>query len=278
MMWMSLLLALTAPDAAAPSKSLRDCADCPDMIVIPAGRFDMGTSDEDIRRWGVAPTNRTIGWQQPQHRVTIAYRFALGATPVTRREYALFAREAGEKVAGIGWESTGLRQTDDDPVVRVSWDEAIAYAAWLSRRTGRQYRLPSEAEWEYAGRSGTTTAYWWGDDAGVDRTVCDDCGSAWDGKGTAPVRQFPPNPFGLYDMLGQIFEWTQDCWNDHYRGAPGDGSPWMTGDCAVHPSRGGSWNLDARIARASQRARDDHDYQGNMVGFRVARDLEPSDE
>lgn len=276
-MLMAMLLAGMAP-VAAPRGSFQDCADCPTMVVIPAGQFDMGTSEEDIRRWGVAPTNRTIGWQQPQHRVTIAYSFALGETPVARADYARFAREVGEKVAGIGWESTGLRQTDNDPVVRVSWDEATAYADWLSHRTGKRYRLPSEAEWEYAARSGTTTAYWWGDDAGVNRTVCDDCGSEWDGKGTAPVRQFPPNPFGLYDMLGQMFEWTRDCWNDQYRGAPADGSPWMTGDCAVHPSRGGSWNLDARIARASQRARDDHDYQGNMVGFRVARDLDAHDE
>ncbi|WP_404479930.1 formylglycine-generating enzyme family protein [Novosphingobium sp. BL-52-GroH] len=267
----------TAAPAAAPPPSIQDCADCPEMIVIPAGPFAMGTSEDDIRRWGVAPTNRTVGWQMPQHRVTIAHRFALGATPVTRAQYGRFAREVGDKVAGVGWESTGLRQTDDDPVVRVSWDEASAYAAWLSRRTGKRYRLPSEAEWEYAARASTTTAYWWGDDAGVGRTVCDDCGSEWDGKGTAPVRTFPANPFGLYDMLGQTFEWTRDCWNEDYRGAPADGSPWMTGDCAVHPSRGGSWNLDARIARSSQRARDDHDYQGNMVGFRIARDMEPGE-
>lgn len=275
---MSVLVCLAmAANATAAPVSIHDCADCPEMVVIPAGQFAMGTSEDDVRRWGVAPTNRTIGWQKPQHRVTIAYRFALATTPVTRAEYARFARDVGDKVAGIGWEATGLRQTDQDPVVRVSWDQAMAYAAWLSRRTGKRYRLPSEAEWEYAARADTSTAYWWGDDAGVNRTVCDDCGSEWDGKGTAPVRTFPANPFGLYDMLGQTFEWTRDCWNDHYSGAPDDGTPWLRGDCAVHPSRGGSWNLDARLARSSQRARDDHDYEGNMVGFRVARDLEPGE-
>ena len=113
----------------------------------------------------------------------------------------------------------------------------------------------------------------WGDDAGVNHTVCDDCGSEWDGKGTAPVGHFPPNPFGLYDMLGQVFEWNADCWNGNYVGAPADGSPWSTGDCTQHPSRGGSWNLDARISRSGQRSRDGDDYEGNMVGFRVVRDL-----
>ncbi len=265
--------ALLALAAAAAPQTFRDCADCTEMVVIPAGAAEIGTSPAELERWGVAPTNRTIAWQQPKHRVTIAKPFALGATPVTRADYALFAKAAGEKVAGIGWESTGITQTDQDPVVRVSWDEAQAYVAWLSARTGKPYRLPSEAEWEYAARAGTTTAYWWGDNAGIGHTVCDDCGSEWDGKGTAPVRHFAANPFGLYDMLGQVFEWTADCWNADYRGAPADGSAWRTGDCSVHPGRGGSWNLDARIARISQRSRDDHEYQGNMVGFRVARDL-----
>lgn len=270
-----LALALAFSGGTAPAAAtFRDCPDCPVMVTIPAGRFAMGTGPDEIARWGVAPTNRTIGWQQPRHEVTIARAFALAETPVTRADYARFAAEAGPKIAGIGWESPGIRQSDADPVVRVSWDEAQAYVAWLSRRAGRPYRLPSEAEWEYAARGGTTTAYYWGDDAGVGHTVCDDCGSAWDGKATAPVRSFAPNPFGLYDMLGQVFEWTRDCWNPSYAGAPADGSAWMTGDCAVHPSRGGSWNLDARISRAGQRARDDHDYQGNMVGFRVARDLD----
>ena len=267
------LLLLAAATSSGSGSSFRDCADCTGMVVIPAGEFEMGTSQADLDRWGVAPTNRTIGWQKPKHHVTIARPFALAATPVTRGEYARFARDAGEKIAGIGWESPGFTQTDADPVVRVSWDEAQSYVAWLSKKTGKTYRLPSEAEWEYAARAGTTTAYWWGDDAGTGHTVCDDCGSDWDGKGTAPVRRFPANPLGLYDMLGQVFEWTQDCWNADYNGAPADGSAWRSGDCTIHPARGGSWNLGARFARVSQRSRDDHDYQGNMVGFRIARNL-----
>ncbi len=102
--------------------------------------------------------------------------------------------------------------------------------------------------------------------------MCDDCGSEWDGKGTAPVRSFPSNPFGLFDMLGQVFEWTADCWNASYVGAPLDGSAWSRGDCTLHPTRGGSWNLDSRYARTGARGRDGDDYEGNMVGLRVARD------
>lgn len=262
----ALLLATAAP-------AFRDCIDCPEMRPIPAGSYMMGTSAAEAERLGVAPTSRTLPWQQPQHRVTIANPVAFATTPVTRGQYAAFAKEVGEGVAGTGWEAPGIKQTDQDPVVRVNWHHAQAYATWLFRKTGKPYRLPSEAEWEYAARAGTTTAYWWGDDAGVNRTVCDDCGSEWDGKSTAPVGRFPANPFGLSDMLGQVFEWTQDCWNPGYAGAPADGSPWMTGDCTQHPARGGSWNLDARISRAGQRGRDGSDYEGNMVGFRVVRDL-----
>jgi len=272
---MSLALALAAAVASglAPGTVFRDCPDCPDMVVIPPGAFTMGTSTAEAERLGIAPTSRTLPWQQPQHRVVLRYTFALAATPVTRAEYAMFAREAGAGVAGSSWESPGIRQGDSDPVVRVTWREATAYVSWLAARTGKPYRLPTEAEWEYAARGGTTTAYWWGDAAGVNHTVCDDCGSAWDGKGTAPVRSFPPNPFGLYDMLGEVFQWNVDCWHENYLEAPADGSAWMTGDCTLHTARGGSWNLDSRIARAAQRSRDGVDYDGYMVGFRVARDL-----
>ena len=267
-------LALAAASGvAAPDAGFRDCADCPEMVAIPPGRFDMGTGAAEVARLGIAPTSRTLPWQQPQHPVTIAKRFALGATPITRVEYAIFAAARGEAVAGVGWSAPGIRQTDDDPAVRVSWRQASAYVAWLAGKTGQPYRLPTEAEWEYAARAGTRTAYWWGDDPGVGRTVCDDCGSEWDGKGTAPVRRFAANPFGLFDMLGQVFEWTADCWNPNYEGAPRDGSAWRAGDCTQHPARGGSWNLDARFARAGQRSRDANDYEGNMLGLRVARDL-----
>jgi formylglycine-generating enzyme required for sulfatase activity len=232
----------------------------------------MGMSENDVQRLGVARSNRTLPWMQPAHQVRIARPFLLGSTPVTRAEYRKFALDQGEAQAGSNWRTPGIRQTDNDPVVRVSWRQAQAYLAWLTKRTGKPYRLPTEAEWEYAARAGARTARWWGDDAGVNRTVCDDCGSAWDGKSTAPVRHFPPNKLGLYDLLGQVFEWTADCWNTRYAGAPVDGSAWLTGDCNMHPARGGSWNLDARYATVMQRSRDRTDYEGNMVGFRVARD------
>jgi formylglycine-generating enzyme required for sulfatase activity len=261
----------TLPPRSVP-RSFRDCSQCPEMIMIPPGRFAMGTSPEEAIRLGIAPNNRILPWQQPQHAVHIDKPFALGAAPVTRADYAAFAAEAGAQIAGSGWESPGIAQTFRDPVVRVSWRQANAYVAWLTHRAGKPYRLPTEAEWEYAARAGTTTAFWWGDDVGIDHTVCDDCGSEWDGKGTAPVRSFPPNPFGLFDMLGQVFEWTADCWNASYVGAPLDGSAWSSGDCTLHPTRGGSWNLDSRYSRAGSRGRDGDDYEGNMVGLRVARD------
>jgi formylglycine-generating enzyme required for sulfatase activity len=272
------MIGLLASIAAAltgvtPPMTLRDCADCPQMILIQPGRFQMGTSPAEAVRLGIAPTNRILPWQQPQHTVTLTKSFALGATPVTREQYSRFAAEQGAAVAGSGWEAPGFKQTTRDPVVRVSWRQANAYVAWLTHKTGKSYRLPTEAEWEYAARGGTTTAFWWGDDAGVDHTVCDDCGSEWDGKGTAPVQSFPANPFGLFDMLGQVFQWSADCWNPNYDGAPDDGSAWLSGDCTLHPARGGSWNLDSRFSRAAARSRDGDDYEGNMVGLRVARDL-----
>ncbi len=243
------------------------------MTVVRGGAFDMGTSAEEALRLGIASTSRTLSWQQPRHSVIIGKPFAMAITPVTRAEYSEFAAEMGPSIAGSDWDAPGIEQTPQHPVVRVSWRQANAYARWLTRETGKFFRLPTEAEWEYAARAGTVTAFWWGDDAGIGHTVCDDCGSPWDGKSTAPVRSFAANAFGLYDMLGQVFEWTADCWNPNYLGAPTDGSAWMKGDCGLHPARGGSWNLDSRYSRVSARSRDGDDYEGNMVGFRVVRDL-----
>lgn len=262
----------TRSDAPAVGTVLRDCPDCPELVVVPAGRFVMGITPAEAERMG-APGNRYVSWEQPQHEVTIGKALAMGRYPVTRDEYALFAAEAGQEVAGTLWQTPGIRQTGRDPVVKVSWTEAKAYIAWLSRKTGRSYRLPTEAEWEYAVRAGTTTPWWWGDEVGTANAVCDGCGTNWDGKGTAPVDAMPPNPWGLYDMLGNAFDMVEDCWNPSYEGAPSDGSAWLGGDCNLRVSRGGSWTLDPRFVRAGTRGRDKPDYRGAMVGFRVARDL-----
>jgi formylglycine-generating enzyme required for sulfatase activity len=253
--------------------TFRDCPDCPQMVVIPPGQYLMGTGPAEAERMGGA-ANRYIGWEQPQHPVTIPKAFALGQTPVTRAQYAAFAAEVGPDVAGEAWRAPGIPQTDRDPAVKVSWNQAQAYIAWLSKKTGKVYRLPTEAEFEYAARAGTTTPWWWGAEVGDGHAVCDGCGTNWDGKQTAPVDALPPNPWGLYDALGNVFQMTQDCWHASYVGAPADGSAWLVGgDCGQRVSRGGAWTLDPRYVRAGARGRDALDYQGNMVGFRLARDL-----
>ena len=127
------------------------------------------------------------------------------------------------------------------PVINISWIGAQRYVAWLSKVTGKPYRLLSEAEYEYATRAGTQTLYPWGDELGKNNANCKDCGSPWDGGQTAPVGSFPANAFGLHDMVGNVFEWVEDCWHDNFDGAPADGSAWVTGDCSKRVIRAGSW-------------------------------------
>ena len=162
------------------------------------------------------------------------------------------------------------------PVINVTWDQAQQYVAWFSKMTGRHYRLLSEAEWEYAGRAGATTAYSWGEELGKNNANCNGCGSEWDGRQTAPVGSFAPNQFGLYDMQGNVWEWVEDCWHPNYEGAPEDGSAWITpGDCKDRVIRGGSWagySIGLRSALRFFFSTDDHAYD---VGFRVARTLSP---
>ena len=147
---------------------------------------------------------------------------------------------SGKDRAGRSWSNPGFTQGEDHPVVCVNWDDARAYVNWMSRKTGKNYRLLSEAEWEYAVRGGTQTRYSWGNGVGRNRANCDGCGSRWDDEMTAPVGSFSANEFGLYDMHGNVFEWTQDCWNDSYTGAPKDGRAWETADCRYRVVRGGS--------------------------------------
>jgi formylglycine-generating enzyme required for sulfatase activity len=227
----------------------------PNMVEIPAGSFHMGdlsgNGDND---------------ELPVHEVRFARPFALGVYAVTFDEYDRFAQATGHdlpKDRGLG---RGRR-----PVIYVSWDDAMAYCQWLSVQTGQTYRLPSEAEWEYACRAGTTTEYWWGDSIGHNNANYDGCGSQC---GTTPVGSFAPNPWGLHDMHGNVFEWCEDCWNDSYRGAPSDGSAWTSGDCDRRVMRGGSWSNDEQSVRAAYRNYGfTSSYRGNLSGFRVAKDL-----
>jgi len=222
----------------------------PEMVVIPAGRFMMGTGSY-------------------RHEVRIA-SFELSKYEVTFEEYDAFT------------DATGRMQADDEgwgrgqrPVINISWHDARAYVAWLSKQTGKTYRLPSEAEWEYGARAGTTTNYSWGNEIGINRANCNVCGSQWDAQKTAPVGSFEPNGWGLYDMHGNVWEWVQDCWNDNYEGAPTDGSAWMSGNCSEGVLRGGSWGSRPSSLRSASRARLRQWYSPqdrlSVHGFRVAR-------
>ncbi len=162
---------------------------------------------------------------------------------------------------------------DTRPVINVSWTDAREYAAWLSRKTGKQYRLPSEAEWEYAARAGSTTAYSWGPAIGRGNANCNGCGSQWDDKQTAPVGRFAANRFGLHDMHGNVWEWVEDCRHETYAGAPRDGAAWTTsGDCSFRYVRGGAWLSNPRFARSANRLSlsSGNLSRGSDTGFRVA--------
>ena len=243
----------------------RDCPECPEMVVVPAGSYRMGSPSHEQGRQND---------EGPVHEVTIGAPFALGVYEVTFAEWDACARVGGcPRGEGIaedrGW-GRGRR-----PVINVSWNDAQAYAIWLSRKTGKRYRLPSESEWEYAARAGTATAYSWGAHIGVNLANCDGCGSRWDDDRTAPAGSFAANPWGLHDMHGNVWEWTQDCSNDNYQRAPADGSAWESGDCARRVLRGGSWNYSPSYLRAANRIRNTSGDRLINIGFRVARTLAP---
>ena len=235
----------------------------PAMVVIPAGAFQMGCLLND----DVCDND-----EQPVHEVTIGAPFALSVYEATFAEWDACVAAGGcdgYEPADRGW-GRGAR-----PVINVSWDDAQQYVAWLSLQTGAEYRLPSESEWEYAARAGTTTRYSWGDEIGVNRANCDGCGSQWDDRRTAPVGSFRANGFGVHDLHGNVWEWVTDCRNDAYRGAPSDGSAWLSGNCEQRVLRGGSWNNDPRSLRAANRLRFTTDDRYVNLGFRVARTLTP---
>ena len=245
-----------------PGTAFRDCPECPDMVVIPAGTFTMGSAETE---------NGHSQSEAPQRAVGIA-AFALGQYEVTFEEWDACVAGGGcmHRPADRGW-GRGRR-----PVILISWDDAKEYVAWLSRKTGRTYRLPSEAEWEYAARAGTTTRFYWGDELGRNQANCFGCGSEWDDKQTAPVGSFAANQFGLHDMHGNVKEWVEDCWvTNSYRGAPSDGSAWLAGVCKTRLIRGGSYMSIPWDIRSAMRSNEYPMERRNFhVGFRVARSLE----
>jgi len=264
---------VVSPLASAPGSSFREAPGFPEMVVIPAGGIRIGSSAADAKRDEIAEEDAPR--EGPQHHVTIAQAFALGRTPATFAEWdscVLDGGCGGYRPVDLGW------GRGDRPVVNVSWEDAQAYVAWLNRKvSGREsgpYRLPSEAEWEYAARAGSSTARWWGDDIGSGRANCDGCGSRWDGKQSAPVGSFPPNPFRLFDMLGNVWQWTDDCWNENYEGAPEDGRSWQTGQCQARVIRGHSYASSVSFVRSASRSRDNTGSRYLLTGFRVARRLD----
>jgi formylglycine-generating enzyme required for sulfatase activity len=254
--WFALgsLAGAQTPAAHDPGEVFRDCPDCEEIVVIPPGEFDMGSAEKPS--------------EGPTHRVTIGKAFAIGRREVTFAEWdqCLAAGACKHNPSDQGWGRA------DRPVINVSWDDAKEFVAWLSQKTGQTYRLPSEAEWEYVARAGTSSAYWWGKDVGVGHAKCEDCGGDPAHK-TVPVGSFRPNAFGLYDTAGNATEWVEDCWNPSYQGAPHDGSAWTTGDCGVRVLRGGSFANKATSLRSAWRFKYDEDVRYYANGFRVARDL-----
>jgi formylglycine-generating enzyme required for sulfatase activity len=272
-----------------PATVLRDAPWCPELVVVPAGAFMMGSTEPE-RRWAIAQgaMREFVDQEKPQHRVAIPEPFAVGRHPVTRSQFATFVEATGHDMSGgcwiwtgekveqsatADWCAPGFEQTDEHPVVGVSWEDATAYVEWLSRETGQPYRLLSEAEWEYACRAGTTTRYSWGDDPPTPERA--NFGGNMDG--TTAVGAHPPNSFGLCDMHGNVLEWVEDCWNESYAGAPNDGSAWTSGDCGRRVLRGGSWLDNPGTLRSVDRGWGEPGNRKSGVGFRVARTLSRSE-
>lgn len=275
----------------------------PSLVVIPLGEFQMGARQGE---------RDSADSEEPQHEVDIARGFAAGRTEVNVAQFREFVRASGyvpdsdklggasvydessgrmQTLASADWRDdyAGARARDNDPVVNVSWNDANAYAQWLSQRTGKHYRLPSEAEFEYAERGGSATRYWWGDGTptnklenltgGADRSPSH---RSWSNAfanyddgwwGPAPVMSFAPNPFGLYDTAGNVSEWAEDCWHDNYTRAPRDGSAWVNPGCNLRVIRGGSWGSAPEQDRSAFRQAAPADTRSGRVGFRVVREL-----
>ena len=288
--------------ALTPGDVFKDCDRCPEMVVVPAGAFTMGSPESEKDR---------DKEESPQHEVTFERQFAVGRFHVTVDQFAAFVAETGydagskcqtfeggklEERSSRSWRSPGFTQRGSHPVVCLNWNDANAYADWLARKTGKAYRLVTEAEWEYAARAhtqpGTYPPYWFGDEetdlcryANVaDQTAKSIVGGTrgWtvapcsDGYAyTSPAGSFAANGFGLHDMLGNASQWTGDCSHDDYAGAPPDGSAWTSGDCRIRPARGGSWYNFPKNLRAAVRIWANANYRLNYLGFRLARTLTP---
>ncbi len=240
--------------AAVAQAVIRDCPQCPEMVLIAAGAFEMGSTE-------------MFDFEAPVHQVSIRKPFYIGRREVTFEEWDACIAEAGCKQRP---DDRGLGRARR-PAIDLDWDDAKGYTAWLSQKTGHTYRLPTESEWEYAARAGSTTTYPWGKTVDKDKANCMGC-TTDPLKKAVDTGSFKPNAFGVYDMTGNAAEWVEDCWNDNYRGAPADGSAWTKPQCRERVLRGGSFNNDPRYLRSAARFKYDHDVRFYTNGFRVVRE------
>jgi formylglycine-generating enzyme required for sulfatase activity len=293
-----------------PGSVFRDCADCPEIVVIPAGTFTMGSTPEETMRVEIREDISPREW--PAHEVTIAEPFGIGQFEITVAQYARFVDATAypdgracitwnvpankwEEVKGATWHEPGFPQSDDHPVGCLSLGDVRAYLAWLSGKTGQLYRLPTDAEWEYVARAGTSTMLSWGD---TFENICDYANGSDAARGEAhggleeeptrfftcndgyvyssPIGSFPPNPFGVYDMIGNIWDWVEDCYYATYEGAPSDGSAWIGEDCERLVVRGGGWYSRIWGMRSAARSREYPEFRSSTLGLRVVRELNRS--
>jgi formylglycine-generating enzyme required for sulfatase activity len=286
------VFAPTAPSSDKPGAIIRDCATCPSMTVMPRGQFHQGAADDDPD---------ALSFEKPRHLVSINYPLAMSTTDITVDDFRQFISAMGRDMQGCAiydgewrrrsaasWQDPGFPQSGTHPVTCISWNDAVAYTEWLSGKTGHHYRLPSASEWEYAARGGGESSRPWdakGTQACASANVADQSAErrypGWnvfpcdDGYvNTAPVGSFKPNSFGLRDMLGNVFVWTQDCWQPDYGQAPSDGSALAMRVCHDHELRGGSWFSAPSTVKASYRNHFAAGYRTSSVGFRVVRDVD----
>ena len=278
----------TSTNALKPGERFRECDGCPEMVTVPSGSFMMGSPANEDGRYDS---------EGPLHAVVLP-AFAISVSLVTEREYSMFLASTRYQpgVCNPIWHMSwrvlenghvippGTANLPTQPATCLNLKDIQAYIDWLNSGAtnksgvGFAYRLPSEAEWEYAARANTQSARWWGDAIGKNNANCQGCGSEWDNTLIAPAGSFGPNGFGLYDALGNMWQMTQDCWNENYAGAPPDGTPWTAGDCSRRVVRGGSWSNLPVFVRSATRSKalidgSDHDTSG-YVGFRVAKSIQ----
>ncbi|WP_096031772.1 SUMF1/EgtB/PvdO family nonheme iron enzyme [Caballeronia calidae] len=255
-----------APAAAAAKPAaktaaggeIKDCPSCPVLIPISPGSFTMGSNSDDPA-------------EKPPHRVSIGHAFAIGKYEVTVEQWNACA-DAGA-CTRISMDGDATPQ-GNAPMRNVSWDDAQVYVKWLSKVGGKAYRLPTEAEWEYAARGGTQSTYWWGDQMKKGTADCKDCGDPYKPEAPTPVGSFAANPYGLYDMNGSVWEWVADCWHSSYKNAPADGRAWDDPSCSVRVIRGGSWREGAAYMQSATRFKYSSSVRQSQNGFRVGRDME----